>query len=201
MNTMKFTYDVIFPIYSVAPSTKLSIQSAIDQTLPYNKFIAIIDCLPSESHVVLTLLDNVPRLILIFSSDFNCNGAGPCRQLGIDHSSSDYIAFLDSDDVWHPRKSELQFDSLTTNDHIFSFSSYLAVNDTVSCVLFASTVYFFELTRIFLLIFNPIANSSVIVRRSALQNIGGYSSLHVRNDFHTWIRLLFSLKYSGLQKK
>ncbi|MDB4379678.1 glycosyltransferase family 2 protein [bacterium] len=198
---MQPTYDVIFPICSIAPSTYLSIESALSQTAPYSCFIAIIDCVPEKSQDILSALRNIPRLITLFSVDFNVTGAGPCRQLGINHSCSDFVAFLDSDDIWHHQKSELQLSSLIVGNRKFSFTSYLAVNEYASKVIFASPVYLFRFTHFLLLFFNPIANSSVIACRSVLQASGGYSNLLVRNDFQTWIRLLSHLSYGQVSKR
>jgi glycosyltransferase involved in cell wall biosynthesis len=36
-------------------------------------------------------------------------GASIARNIGWEQSTHDYVAFLDADDAWHPRKIEIQY--------------------------------------------------------------------------------------------
>lgn len=45
-------------------------------------------------------------------------GAAHARNVGWDRATQDYVAFLDADDAWHPRKLELQCDFMTTHPEV-----------------------------------------------------------------------------------
>jgi glycosyltransferase involved in cell wall biosynthesis len=47
-------------------------------------------------------------------------GEAVTRNLGLRHAKGEYIAFLDSDDVWHPQKLERQIGVLENNPNIGS---------------------------------------------------------------------------------
>ncbi len=42
-----------------------------------------------------------------------CRGAAAARNLGIQHATSPFIAFLDDDDIWHPTKVRKQLDLIS----------------------------------------------------------------------------------------
>lgn len=51
-------------------------------------------------------------------------GPSEARNFGVEHSMSQYIAFLDSDDVWHPQKLEIVVSVLFKNNLDFIYHDY-----------------------------------------------------------------------------
>ena len=51
-------------------------------------------------------------------------GPGASRNRAIDAASGDIIAFLDSDDIWHPEKLSKHLDFMEKNSSVFSHTSY-----------------------------------------------------------------------------
>ena len=51
-------------------------------------------------------------------------GPSFCRNLGIDKSSSELIAFMDSDDFWPKDKLEKQINCMLKNNYNFTFTDY-----------------------------------------------------------------------------
>lgn len=88
--------SVIVPVYKVEKYITKCIQSLLDQT--YTNFEAIIvnDGSPDESMLIAEkLICNDARFIILNKEN---GGISSARNLGLDYSTGDYIAFLDSDD-------------------------------------------------------------------------------------------------------
>jgi teichuronic acid biosynthesis glycosyltransferase TuaG len=56
-------------------------------------------------------------------------GAAVCRNKGIELSQGQYLAFLDSDDLWLPEKLEKQLRFMRENDCDFSFTEYELIDE------------------------------------------------------------------------
>ena len=56
-------------------------------------------------------------------------GAGECRNIGIDKSSSEFVAFLDADDVWQKEKLSKQINFMISNSHLVSHTSYSIIDE------------------------------------------------------------------------
>ena len=52
-------------------------------------------------------------------------GAGISRNIGIKNSNAEYIAFLDSDDLWHHKKLEKQITFMKENNYDFTYCNYV----------------------------------------------------------------------------
>lgn len=71
------------------------------------EIILVNDCSTDETASVLTQLAATYDQVRVFNLPEN-RGPSHARNLGWDNARGDYIAFLDSDDTWHPQKIELQ---------------------------------------------------------------------------------------------
>jgi glycosyltransferase involved in cell wall biosynthesis len=57
------------------------------------------------------------------------SGAAACRNKAIEFSQGEYLAFLDSDDIWLPEKLEKQLRFMRENDCDFSFTEYEHIDE------------------------------------------------------------------------
>jgi glycosyltransferase involved in cell wall biosynthesis len=117
-------------------------------------------------------------------------GPGPGRNHAIANATGDWIAFLDDDDEWLPGKLAAQLPALASGRY-----DLVATNAqrTSGPVYFPALARDLEPARRSLLHVNPIIISSVVARRSLLQQVGGFSDIAwLRRgplDYHTWLRL------------
>ena len=95
--------SVIIPTYNRNESLKRCIQSVIFQT--YQNFeILVMDDGSTDGTKEIVTDFNDPRII--YEWDDNWGGPAKPRNRGIKKSSGEFIAFLDSDDWWLPKKLE-----------------------------------------------------------------------------------------------
>jgi len=123
-----------------------------------------------------------------------CVGAAGARNLGIEASRGDFIAFLDADDEWLPGKLDRQMAELLA-DSAMTFVScdsrlYDIDNHDIGPLYPGRPpVSGRDIWRV-LLAYNFIATPSVVLRRSALDSVGLFdTSLLVGEDQDMWIRL------------
>lgn len=86
---------VVIPAYNAENSIEKSIQSALDQTVAVDEIIVVDDgSVDRTAKIVETLYD---ACILVRQEN---QGSAVARQVGSELSTSDYIAYLDADDWW-----------------------------------------------------------------------------------------------------
>lgn len=95
--------SVIIPTYNHARFLAQAIESALAQTLPPVELIVVDDGSTDETAQVLARYAGRIRVIRQQNS-----GVAAARNAGAALAAGDYLAFLDADDVWLPRKLERQ---------------------------------------------------------------------------------------------
>ena len=106
--------SVIIPMYNSKDTIKSAIESVLNQT--YKEPIEIIvvndgskdGC---EKIVEKMIINNQTNRTIKLINKPN-GGVSSARNRGIKEANGEYIAFLDSDDMWHPQKLELVFEAL-----------------------------------------------------------------------------------------
>lgn len=102
--------SVIIPCYNSAATLSGTLQSVAGQTLLPAQVICVDD---GSSDATLAILEAekaaFPEGVLLIVQLPRNGGVAAARNAGIAAATQEYIAFLDSDDVWHRRKLELQY--------------------------------------------------------------------------------------------
>ena len=101
--------SVIMPAYRCADKISLSIDSALCQNVPL-EILVINDCSPDNLDEVMARYRDVPEVVYI-KNEQNL-GAAQSRNRGVSMARGDYVAFLDSDDLWEPGKLKKQLAAL-----------------------------------------------------------------------------------------
>ncbi|KKX51748.1 glycosyltransferase family 2 protein [Sphingobacterium sp. IITKGP-BTPF85] len=124
--------------------------------------------------------------------DIPNGGAGAARNLGIERASGDYIAFLDSDDIWEPNKIHKQLNYMLAHGSIWSHTNYQKFYeeepnriDTVNTKLSGNIIPTMFITC-------PIATPCVMVKREVFINDKSirFSTVYqAGEDSYLWFRL------------
>lgn len=76
----------------------------------------IVDDASDDYFALMQLVDRYKGQLKIALIRLDFNGGASCaRNVGVQSSSSRYVAFLDSDDIWHPQKIEIQYGYMKQN--------------------------------------------------------------------------------------
>ncbi|MFU8798243.1 MAG: glycosyltransferase family 2 protein [Gammaproteobacteria bacterium] len=122
-------FSVIIPVFNAENTIEATINSLQAQTLEDWEAVIVNDASTDKSAELLsTMIAQDTRLN--FLNDLTQNsplGVSKSRNKGIDHATGQYIAFLDSDDLWYPNKLTLQRDRFASGADIV-FSAYKRVD-------------------------------------------------------------------------
>ncbi|MEY7851004.1 glycosyltransferase family 2 protein [Natrarchaeobius sp. A-rgal3] len=99
--------SVVIPTYDRAETLPRAIDSALAQTVDDLEVIVVDDGSTDETRSILTTYANADSRVRPVIHGSNC-GANVARNTGIRYARGEYVAFLDSDDEWHPAKLERQ---------------------------------------------------------------------------------------------
>lgn len=120
--------SIIMPTYNSVKYVLESVSSVIDQTY-INWELIIVDDASNDSTVLsLKEISRQDERIKIIYLDVN-SGSAVSRNTGIKLAKGDFIAFLDSDDIWLPNKLEKQINFMLLNNVDFSYSAYQKSNE------------------------------------------------------------------------
>ena len=114
--------DIIIPNFNKEAFLDECIQSVINQDFKNWKLYIIDDCSTDKSKEIINKYSTNSKINKFFLT--KNKGPSFCRNIGIRKSSSDYICFLDSDDIWEKNKLNDQLRFMIKNDYSFTFSNY-----------------------------------------------------------------------------
>lgn len=119
---------VVTPVHNAEEFIHQCIASVLAQTYQHWEHILVDDCSTDNSaQIVRDYANNEDRIKLV-SLEEN-SGAGIARNRAIEQAKGEYIAFLDSDDLWAPEKLERQLKFMQQNEYPFSFTGYDTINE------------------------------------------------------------------------
>ncbi len=116
--------SIIMPAHNAAKTIKDSIDSVISQTFTDWELLVIDDCSIDETAQIVSEISKNDSRIKLFQTDKSVGKPFYPRNIGIENAQGRFIAFLDSDDVWLPKKLEHQLPLFEDANVAIAFSYY-----------------------------------------------------------------------------
>jgi glycosyltransferase involved in cell wall biosynthesis len=107
--------SVVIPTYNRANLIEQSIQSVLSQTYDDYEIIVVDDGSLDDT---LSKLKKYENKINLFCQPHQGGGGAQARNLGISKARGQFVAFLDSDDIWMPNKIECQLKLIDENRNL-----------------------------------------------------------------------------------
>lgn len=120
--------SIIMPNYNAAAFITASIESVLAQSYPYWELIIVDDASTDDSIASIEKLITKDLRITLIKLSKN-SGTAVARNKALDIAKGTFIAFLDSDDRWHPEKLAIQVGFMQQQHCALSFTSYVVVNE------------------------------------------------------------------------
>lgn len=120
--------SVIMPAYNAAGFISRSIDSVLTQSRPELELIVIDDCSQDTTAAVVDGYMERDDRVRLLRQPANA-GVAAARNAGIAAARGSHIAFLDSDDWWHPCKLEVQLAQMQQTGARVSYTAYQRVDE------------------------------------------------------------------------
>jgi glycosyltransferase involved in cell wall biosynthesis len=191
------TVSIITPTFNHENFIADCIESVLRQTYKHWEMIIIDDGSCDGTREIIQQY-NDSRIIFIPKDHKGINCLGENYNQALKMSQGEYILILEGDDFLPPNRIELQLPSFEDESVVLSHGKYAYVFDD-RVVVYPNLFKIEELRnrpigsalKIFLQGFNPIGSQSVMIRKSALLDIGGFTQPKYLPlvDYPTWMKL------------
>lgn len=205
---------VIIPVYNGERYITQAVNSVLQQTLLPKRVIVVDDGSTDQTEKKIAALAKKSPLPIIYVKKKHA-GLSSARNAGVQIDDSFYLAFLDSDDMWHPEKLEKQlavFRTSSLQNLGLVYCNYSFIDDEGKTITKPGNVgenanrYVLDSSirgDIFpkQLMFNRIAGSgsAVLIKRSCFDALGLFDeTLGAYEDMDMWLRIseMFSCDYA-----
>lgn len=198
MNKMPLI-SIVLPVYNIEKYIKETLESVSNQIYRHWECIIINDgSTDNTEHIVKNFIEKDKKnegKYRLYSEENR--GPSQSRNLGIDKARGEYIAFLDSDDLWMPHHLSFLWDKMTETkaDLVFSNAYEIKENlyttiprndDTLSGFLEGKRAI-----ELFLK-YNRIQLPLVLCKKEILTQVGGFTFNKNAEDLYLWLELLFN---------
>jgi len=185
--------SVVIPTYNSAATVKEAIESVLCQTYADLEINVIDDGSTDDTEKMVRQFGDRIRYVKQMNQ-----GVSAARNAGIKQARGEYIAFLDSDDIWLPEKLAEEIPFLESDPKLglvycdwsvvsgegVLHSSYLKNLPAVSGYVFDELIQT-----------GFILTSGVVVRRACLDDVGDFDkSLSIAQDYDLWLRISYRWK-------
>jgi teichuronic acid biosynthesis glycosyltransferase TuaG len=175
-------------VYNAEKYLDETVQSVLAQTYPLWELLIVIDCKSTDRSLeIAKKWESLYPQIQVLTSSQNL-GVANNRNLGIQNAKGEFTAFLDSDDLWLPKKLEYQVLFMLEKNIDFSFHSYQQM-DSKGTALAVHRLAPHQVSYTDLLKSNVIGCLTVMIKTSVLEKFS-FMVDQPHEDFLLWLDIL-----------
>ncbi len=178
--------SVVIPAYNRVSTLARAIDSVLAQSFKASEIIVVDD---GSSDATSEVAKMYPDVLLLRQNNM---GVSTARNNGVIMASNEWIAFLDSDDTWHPKKLAFQVAFHKKNPN--SLASYTDEVWMRAGKEWPVPKKFKKPTKVLFensLEYCNIAPSSVLINKEYFERVGGFDeNMEVCEDYDLWLRIL-----------
>lgn len=185
--------SIIMPAYNSEKYIGETIESVLAQTYQNWELLIVDDCSTDRTpNIVRSYLAKDSR-VKYYRLSQNL-GAAAARNKAMYEATGEYMAFLDSDDLWYKEKLQKQTDFMNQEKINFSYTSYERIEEC-SNKLPQRVICPKQTSYEKLLLGNTIGNSTAMY---SVKSLGKFNIplIRKRNDYALWLRILKKEKYA-----
>jgi teichuronic acid biosynthesis glycosyltransferase TuaG len=184
--------SVVIPVFNARETMLRAVRSVIEQTHLPGEIIIVDDASTDGTWEEISILQEKTTMPVIKAIRLEKNsGPAEARNAGWNIVTGEYIAFLDADDVWHPRKLELQYGWMMAHPEMAIAGHRCEVMSpagpvSINQVDLESKVCQFSLSDF--LLGNRYSTPTVILRRSLPYRFA--KGMRYCEDYQLWLQIV-----------
>lgn len=184
--------SVIMPTYNCGKYIGETIETVKNQTYKNWELIIVDDCSKDNTEEIVNKYINSDNRIKYYKFKSN-QGAAKARTKAMEMANGNYMAFLDSDDLWNREKLEKQLEFMKKNHYNFTCTEYEQIDENGKKMnRIIKTKVKANYNRI--LLDCPVGNSTVMYNVNALGKFK-VPNIRKRNDDALWLQILKKEQY------
>jgi glycosyltransferase involved in cell wall biosynthesis len=189
----KIRVSIILPTCNRLKYLRPAAESVFSQTFQGWELIVADDGSDADTQAYLKTLSGLPRVKVMLLS--HTGNPGTVRNAALREAKGDYIAFLDSDDLWLPLKLATQIKALDGSTRRWSYTAFNRIDESGNQVIDRNVrqwlpyegAIFEQILRMEALIAMP----TVVAERRLIEEAGGFDAGQVQHgDYELWLRLI-----------
>ncbi len=187
--------SIITPAYNAAALIGETIESVRNQTYERWEMLVVDDGSTDSTVEIVKKYAEEDSRIRIVALAYNSGRPAIPRNYGVKQARGEFIAFLDSDDLWLPRKLEKEIEHMKVDGIACVACDEIPIGD----VVYSRNYSFFLRKGVFrdysyhsIALENHVATSSVITKKEYLDKVGGFDEDPVFKfieDWELWLRM------------
>ncbi len=179
--------SIVMPNYNCAKYIAETVNSVLSQTYTDWELLIVDDCSTDNSLEVIKEFTQKDERIKLFVNEKN-SGAAASRNRALREAKGEWIAFLDSDDLWTADKLEKQIGFMKDNGYVFSCTDYEHI-DEKSQPLNVLVTGPEKVTRHKMFNYCYLGCLTVMYNAVAVGLIQIPDSIQKRNDYALWLKV------------
>jgi glycosyltransferase involved in cell wall biosynthesis len=185
--------SVVLPTFNRLQYLRPAVDSVFAQTYDDWELVIADDGSDEETRTYLGSLALLPRVKVLWLQ--HSGNPGAVRNAALREARGEYVAFLDSDDLWMPSKLELQMRALRAGPRRhWSYTAFNQINHAGEQINAATTAkwmyYEGDIFQTLLTLEAGVAMPTVIASRRIIEQAGGFDERQrLHEHYHLWLRL------------
>lgn len=184
--------SVIIPAYQAEEYIEKALISALEQKGNFKLELIIVDDASTDNtgKIIKSILDRYKEANIKYIRNETNTGVVKARNIAIDISKGDYIAFLDSDDWWIENKINRQLEKMKTEDAVLCYTARRLVSNEGIVIEEKRFIEVPEQTTYDnLLKTNVISCSSVLACSEVIKEFK-FANEEMHEDYLLWLKIL-----------
>jgi len=177
--------SIIMPYFRKKKYVKYSVKSILNQSYKNFELLIVYDDYKFNDLALINKIKNLDKRIKIIINKTN-QGAGYSRNIGINHSKGNYIAFLDADDIWKKDKLLKQINFMKKKGSKISHTSYEIINNR-GLIIGQRKAHLMTFKK--MMKSCDVGLSSVILKKNILNKNIKFPNLETKEDFVLWLKI------------